>query len=176
MKRCVACLMVAAGVAACSDNGPAAPTLPQEAALDVVAQSKPAEATFGITVTADDGEIDCPADLTGLNFTCPANAEAIILLTVQVLGASGPVDRGSIVFYACGGEGVGSESSCATGDTKWTKYGRLDVGEDGTTGIGWITRGGLPFPPHTLTWKYFGQGSGVHNTEGPVVTIIQAGS
>jgi hypothetical protein len=165
--------MVAAGAAACSDSDPAAPAFPQEAALDVVAQSKPAEATFGITVTADDDP--CVGDATGLNFTCPANVE-MILLTVEVLGASGPVDRGAIVFYWCQGEGVGSESSCATGDTKWTKYGRLDVGEDGTTGIGWITRAGFTFSPHTLTWKYFGQGSGLRNTEGPVVTIIQTGS
>jgi len=171
MKKRITWLLVAVGVAACSDSDPAAPAFPQEPAQDVVAQSGPAEASFVITVTAD--EAPCDPDASGLDFTCPVNVDEV-LLTTQVLGASGPVDRGSMVFYVCDGAGVGSQSSCATGDTKWTKLIRLDVGEDGKSGIGWILRGS-PFLPHTLTWKYFGQGSGLRNTEGPVVAITQAG-
>lgn len=170
MKRCIACLSVAVGVAACGDGDPAAPAFPQEPAQDVVAQSRPAEATFVITVTADGAP--CAVDGSGLDFTCPANVDEV-LLSIRVLGAFGPVDRGDIVFYLCDGAGIGSQSSCATGDTKWRKLIRLNVGEDGTSNVGWILRG-LPFLPQTVTWKYFGQGSGLSNTEGPVVAITQA--
>lgn len=167
MPRCMMLLLIIASAAACSDAGPTALAPAGLVADDVEIMGAKTEATFGITVEAD--ETACSeAGYRSYMCTVPGDNFVAVYLTVRV---DPRVERGSLVFWVCRDRSglLKDKAACLLGEGRWDRTGSFRVDEDGRVTINFLLANSVAVG---WKWKYMAQGSGLANTEALPIDII----